>query len=178
MTNIRPGVNDLAAATPDVRGVLREAPRPLDKVPGVSDVGQPALEALTPALHDLRPLLGDIRTAAQNARLPLACLAPLDVGRVFTNLALVTRQGDANGNGARFVLVPQGGIVGGVPTPTELSRVNNVRCPQPDFDDGDHWGDDHGKDHGGHHDGGGHGGDQPDKKADNQAVVDRSGGNR
>ena len=171
-------MNDLAAATPDLRGVLREAPRPLDKVPGVSDVGQPALEALTPALHDLRPLLGDIRTAAQNARLPLACLAPLDVGRVFTDLALVTRQGDAKGNGARFVLVPQAGIVGGVPIKTELSKVNNVRCPQPDFDDGDHWGDDHGKDHGGDHDGGGHGGDQPPKQSGDQAVVDRSGGNR
>jgi phospholipid/cholesterol/gamma-HCH transport system substrate-binding protein len=175
VTNIRPGVSDLAAATPDLRGVLREAPEPLDKVPGVSDVGQPALEALTPALHDLRPLVVDIRTAAQNARLPLACLAPLDVGRVFTNLGILTRQGDTTGNAARFVLVPQGGIIGGVPTPTELNRVDNTRCPQPDFDDGDHGGGQWG-DHGGKP-GGDHGGDEPHQN-DNQAVVDRDGGNR
>ncbi|NMO92270.1 MlaD family protein [Actinomycetospora sp. TBRC 11914] len=173
VTNIRPGVDDLAAATPDVRGVLREAPKPLDKVPGVSDVGQPALEALTPALHDLRPLVVDIRTAAQNARLPLACLAPLDVGHVFTNLAILVRQGDTTGNAARFVLVPQGGIVGGVPTQTELNQFTNVRCPQPDFDHGGgQWGD-HGGDHG-DKPGDGHGGGKPD----NQAVVDRDGGNR
>jgi phospholipid/cholesterol/gamma-HCH transport system substrate-binding protein len=175
VTNIRPGVSDLAAATPDLRGVLREAPEPLDKVPGVSDVGQPALEALTPALHDLRPLVVDIRTAAQNARLPLACLAPLDVGRVFTNLGILTRQGDTTGNAARFVLVPQGGIIGGVPTQTELNRVDNTRCPQPDFDDGDHGGGQWG-DHG-NKPGGDHGGDEPHQN-DNQAVVDRDGGNR
>ncbi|MCD2193749.1 MlaD family protein [Actinomycetospora endophytica] len=173
VTAIRPGVGALAAATPDLRGVLRESPRPLDKVPGVSDVGQPAFEALTPALHDLRPLVTDIRTGAQNARLPLACLAPLDVGHVFTNLAILVRQGDATGNAARFVLVPQGGIIGGVPTKTELSQVNNTRCPQPNFDDGDHWGD-----HGNGSWGDQHGGDQGKDDPDNQPVVDRSGGNR
>jgi phospholipid/cholesterol/gamma-HCH transport system substrate-binding protein len=172
VTDIRPGVNDLAAATPDVRGVLREAPKPLDKVPGVSDVGQPALEALTPTLRDLRPLVVDVRTAAQNARLPLACLAPWNVFKVFTNLALVTRQGDNTGNSARFVLVPQGGIISGVPTKTELSQVRNLPCPQPNFDDGDHWGDQgpkHDDDHGDNH-------DAPANGA--QAVVSRSGGNR
>jgi phospholipid/cholesterol/gamma-HCH transport system substrate-binding protein len=171
VTNIRPGVDDLAKATPDVRGVLREAPEPLNKVPGVSDVGQPALEALTPAVHDLRPLVVDIRTAAQNARLPLACLAPWNVFKVFTNLALLTRQGDPNGNTARFVVVPQGGILGGVPTKTELSQFRNLPCPQPDFDDGDHGGG-HWGDHGGYGDD--HGGPQDA----NQAVVSRSGGNR
>ncbi|HEY2220589.1 MlaD family protein [Actinomycetospora sp.] len=181
VTNIRPGVNDLAKATPDVRGVLREAPRPLDKVPGVSDVGQPALEALTPALHDLRPLVVDIRTAAQNARLPLACLAPYNVGKVFTNLAYLVRQGDVNGNTARFILVPQTGIVGGVPVPTDVSKVSNLPCPQPNFDDG-HWGDggQWGDQHGGGdpHGGAPHGGDSQDsKQSGNQAVADRSGGN-
>lgn len=168
VTDIRPGVVDLAGATPDVRGVLREGPQPLDKVPGVSDVGQPAVQALTPAARDLRPLITDIRNGTRDARLPLACLAPLDAGQVFSNLALVTRQGDQNGNWARLVLVPQGGIIGGVPTPTELSKVTNVACPQPNFDD-DHAGD-------------GHDGDQPglhaDEQAANRPVVDRSGGNR
>ncbi|GAB3300970.1 hypothetical protein GCM10027511_16080 [Hymenobacter humi] len=153
VTNIRPGVRDLAGATPDVRGVLRESPPVLDKVPGVSDVGQPALEALTPALRDLRPLIVDIRTGARDARLPLACLAdmrsdrfpdkPYGAGRVFTSLAEVTKQGDETGNAARFELVPQGGLLGGVPVRTDLNKVNNVQCPQPDFNDNDHgdsWG--------------------------------------
>lgn len=176
VTNIRPGIGDLAAATPDVRGVLREAPTPLDKVPGVSDVGQPALEALTPALHDLRPLVSDIHTAAGNARLPLACLAPYNVFKVFTNLAYLTRQGDANGNGARLIEVPQGGAISGAPLPTELSKVRNLPCPQPNFDDGDHgdgpWGD-----QGGHPDNK-HGDDHGGPQSGDQAVVSRSGGNR
>jgi phospholipid/cholesterol/gamma-HCH transport system substrate-binding protein len=160
VTDIRPGVKDLAGATPDVRGVLREGPQPLDKVPGVSDVGQPALEALTPAVHDLRPLVSNIDTAAEDARVPLKCLAPWNVFKVFTSLGFLTRQGDANGNAARFVAVPQGGIVSGVPTRTELSQVRNIPC--------------------GTGDGGGDqgGGSQPDKQAGNQTVVDRSGGNR
>jgi phospholipid/cholesterol/gamma-HCH transport system substrate-binding protein len=180
VTNIRPGVKDLVTATPDVRGVLREAPKPLDKVPGVSDVGQPALEALTPALHDLRPLVVDVRTAAQSARLPLACLAPYNVFKVFTDLALLTRQGDANGNTARFILVPQGGIISGVPTKTELSQVTNLPCPQPNFDDGDHWGDggQSGDQHGGDQHGGDQHGGQAGNQGGNQAVVSRSGGNR
>jgi phospholipid/cholesterol/gamma-HCH transport system substrate-binding protein len=162
---IRPGVTDLATATPDLRGVLREAPPVLDKIPGVSDVGQPALKALTPALRDLRPLIVDIRTAAQNARLPLACLANMTsrygqtgAGEVFSSLAELTKQGDANGNAARFEVVPQGGVIGGAPVPTELNKINNVRCPQPNFNDNDHFGDTGGSwgDHGSSWGGGNH----------------------
>lgn len=160
VTDVRPGVKDLAGATPDVRGVLREGPQPLDKVPGVSDVGQPALEALTPAVHDLRPLVSNIHTAADDARVPLKCLAPYNVFKVFTSLGVLTRQGDQNGNAARVLAVPQGGIVGGVPIKTELSQVRNIPCGTGDVGGGDQ------------------GGSQPDKKAGNQTVVDRSGGNR
>ncbi|WP_202613408.1 hypothetical protein, partial [Escherichia coli] len=106
VTNVRPGVRDLARATPDVRGVFREAPEPLRKVPGVSDVGQPALKALTPALRDLRPVVPQLRKAAENVRKPLKCLGVYDVGQLLTRFAMPIRAGDVNGNFVRFPVIP------------------------------------------------------------------------
>ena len=102
--DIRPGARDLARATPDVRGVLREAPEPLRKVPGVSDVGQPALEALTPALRDLRPVVPPLRFAFENLRQPLKCLGIYDIGQLFTRFALPFRSGIVAGTQLRFTL--------------------------------------------------------------------------
>jgi phospholipid/cholesterol/gamma-HCH transport system substrate-binding protein len=104
--DIRPGARDLARATPDVRGVLREAPEPLRKIPGVADVGRPALQALTPALRDLRPVIPPLRFAFQNLAQPLKCLGIYDVGQLLTRFAIPLRSGDQNGNSVRFTLVP------------------------------------------------------------------------
>lgn len=48
MTQLQTGSRSLGDATPDLRGVLVEAPQPLDKLPGVSDSAEPALGSLTP----------------------------------------------------------------------------------------------------------------------------------
>lgn len=130
VTNIRPGVRALVDATPDVRGVLREAPRPLDRIPGVSDVGQPALRALTPALRDLRPLVPRLRDASNSLNTVLPCLAAYspDIGRWFTSLSDILQQGDSKGNWARFTLVPTTGSVVGAP---ETNPIFQPTCPPP-----------------------------------------------
>jgi phospholipid/cholesterol/gamma-HCH transport system substrate-binding protein len=125
---IRPGVDALVDATPDVRGVLREAPRPLDKIPGVSDVGQPALRSLTPALRDLRPLVPRIRDFSSSLNQVLPCLsanAPI-IPRWFQSLDNIVQQGDANGNWARFTIVPSTAAVVGLP---ETNPIFQPRCP-------------------------------------------------
>lgn len=142
LVNLRPGVRDLARATPDVRGVLREAPEPLRKVPGVVDVGNPAVEALTPALRDLRPLVPKLRFAFETARVPLRCLAAnaSDIGAFFTKFALPLRQSDASrGNVARFYLtINNQSAALPVPLPPQLpfglgiGQTREIPCPAPD----------------------------------------------
>lgn len=133
--NLRPGVRDLAAATPDVRGVLREAPEPLRKVPGVSEVGQPALEALTPALRDLRPVVPKLRTLVENGRTPLKCLALFDVTQFLTRFGNILRTGEETGNFGVVSVVPEmrllsGGVLAGL---GGTALPNEVQVERPCF---------------------------------------------
>jgi len=59
---LRPGVERLVAATPDLRGFLTESPPVARTVQEFTEQAAPAVEALVPAVQDLRPLI-EVRLA-------------------------------------------------------------------------------------------------------------------
>jgi phospholipid/cholesterol/gamma-HCH transport system substrate-binding protein len=107
MSALRPGADALGAATPDVRGVLREAVQPLDKLPGFDQKAEPAVGELTHVLSDARPLAPRLTTALENAHTPLSVLAPYspEVARFFSYAADALHEGDAAGNWLRIYLL-------------------------------------------------------------------------
>lgn len=109
MTRLQPGARSLGEATPDLRGVLTEAPRPLDKLPGVSDKAAPAVESLTPAIADARPVAPKLTQAVDFAHTPLQVLAPYspEIAQWFTNAGFALSDGDAAGHWLRFTLLPR-----------------------------------------------------------------------
>jgi phospholipid/cholesterol/gamma-HCH transport system substrate-binding protein len=104
VTTVRPGAAALGQATPDVRGVLREAIAPLDKVPGVSDRAQPAVDQLTGLMSDARPFTPRLDEALRNAAPLLAQVAPFspEISHFFTNATSALNDGDAAGHWLRF----------------------------------------------------------------------------
>lgn len=109
MTQLQPGARSLADATPDLRGVLVEGPRPLDKLPGVSESAEPALGSLTPAIRDARPVAPKVTQAVDFANVPLQVLAPYspEISQWFTNASFALSDGDAAGHHLRFTLLPR-----------------------------------------------------------------------
>lgn len=89
VTTIRPGAEALGRSAGDLRGVLREAVTPLEKVPGVADEAGPAVGDLTDTLADARPLVGPLGRTLDAADTAVAGLAPYaqDIGRFFAQLA-------------------------------------------------------------------------------------------
>jgi phospholipid/cholesterol/gamma-HCH transport system substrate-binding protein len=82
MTDLRTGTAALGDATPDVRGVLREAVRPLDTLPGVVNSAEPAVDELTTVFADARPFVPRLADGLASAAEPLAVVAPYakDIG--------------------------------------------------------------------------------------------------
>lgn len=115
MTQLQTGARSLGDATPDLRGVLVEAPKPLDKLPGVADKAEPALGALTPALADARPVAPKVTQAVDFANTPLQVLAPYspEIAQWFTNASFALSDGDAAGHHLRFTLLPRSESVTG-----------------------------------------------------------------
>ncbi|GAA5149995.1 hypothetical protein GCM10023321_14740 [Pseudonocardia eucalypti] len=93
---VRPGAGDLGRATPDVRALLRDAPAPLRRVPGVSEDAEPALEGLDSAFHDARPLAPRLSEGFAGLRGFLDGLAPYtpDINRFFTDGPDIFRDGE------------------------------------------------------------------------------------
>lgn len=73
---LRSGAVAVGRATADLRGVLREAPAPLDRVPGVADDAEPAVADLTHTLADARPFVPRLADGLTSAAEPLRALAP------------------------------------------------------------------------------------------------------
>ncbi|WP_145982769.1 MlaD family protein [Pseudonocardia sp. EC080625-04] len=109
MTQLQPGARSLGDATPDLRGVLTEAPRPLDKLPGVSESAEPALGSLTPAVEDARPVAPKVTQAVGFANTPLQVLAPYspEISQWFTSASFALSDGDAAGHHLWFTLLPR-----------------------------------------------------------------------
>jgi phospholipid/cholesterol/gamma-HCH transport system substrate-binding protein len=74
---LRPGVDRLVEATPDLRGFLTESPPVARTVQTFTDQAEPALKALVPTVEDLRPLVVDRVTRALSVADPfLTEMAP------------------------------------------------------------------------------------------------------
>jgi phospholipid/cholesterol/gamma-HCH transport system substrate-binding protein len=125
VTTIRPGGEALGDATGDLRGVLREAVTPLDKVPDVADKATPAVEDLTSTVSDARPLAPKLLTTLDQTQKLLAGLSPYspDIGRFFNQLA--SPSGLLSGSISPtqhyfgiFPTIPGGAGLASVPDPT------------------------------------------------------------
>lgn len=127
MTQLQTGSRSLGDATPDLRGVLVEAPQPLDKLPGVSDSAEPALGSLTPAVADARPVAPKVTQGVGFANTPLQVLAPYapEIAQWFTSASSGLSDGDAAGHHLRFTLMvrPESFVgAAGLPDPTAASN--------------------------------------------------------
>lgn len=131
VADLRPGALALGAATPAVRGILRDAVRPLRKVPGVSDDARPAIDALSATLGDARPLVDPLSHALVNLERPLQVLAPYsrDIMIFFSRAAsLVSTTTPTGDHMARLgVGVPGLQIVTG----SLMPNLTNFRVPYP-----------------------------------------------
>lgn len=76
MTDLKAGASALGQATPDVRGVLREAIAPANKIPGVAEKAEPAVTDLRHTFADLRPFVPRTSEAFNTALTPLSVIAP------------------------------------------------------------------------------------------------------
>lgn len=82
MQVIRSGGQALGVATPDLRGVLREARVPLDRVAAVAEDAEPAVDDLTHTFIDAQPFVPRLADGLSSAAPPLRVLAPYasDIG--------------------------------------------------------------------------------------------------
>jgi phospholipid/cholesterol/gamma-HCH transport system substrate-binding protein len=108
LTDLNPGAQSLGEATPDLRGVLVESRRPLDRVPDVSDQAVPAVDDLTDTIRDLRPLAPEVATALDRADTPLEVLAPYstDIALFFSDLRSALSNGDGDKHWLRLLYLP------------------------------------------------------------------------
>lgn len=104
LADLGDGSRALGRATPDLRGTLVEGLQPLERVPGVAEVADPAVRRLTPTLADARPLAPRVRRALDDLRDPVEVLGPYanDVAMWFVNANRLIADGDANGHWLRF----------------------------------------------------------------------------
>lgn len=132
VTGLRPGAEALGLATPDVRGVLREGVGPLDRVPGVADVAEPALGDLTALMSDARPLTPRLVQTLREAAPLLADAAPFspEISQFFTNATSALNDGDAAGHWLRFFPIVSAESVSGV-LPVEDPTVARNGDPEP-----------------------------------------------
>lgn len=107
MRALNTGAQALGQSTPDLRSVLKEAVRPLGKVPGVAGQAEPAVRDLTEVLQDARPLAPRASRALASADTLFTTLAPYspEVAGWFTNWASALSNGDENGHWLRLHLL-------------------------------------------------------------------------
>lgn len=135
MVQLRDGGEALGRATPDVRGILREARSPLDGVPDVADSANPALSDLTDTSQTLRPLLPRATDTVDYLKVALHGLAPF--GPAMGDWAVRSQSFVSQGpdNRSRFARVgvslsPQA-VTGGLIPTTGGVPANPVSPPDP-----------------------------------------------
>lgn len=108
MTKLRPGAKALGTATPDLRGVLREAVAPLKKAPAVSKVAEPAVEDLTGFVVDARPLAQQLIKTGDSAAQPLSVfeMYSKEIVNYFRLGTAGLSHGDKSGHWLRIMLLP------------------------------------------------------------------------
>ncbi|SNR91422.1 phospholipid/cholesterol/gamma-HCH transport system substrate-binding protein [Haloechinothrix alba] len=115
--NLQEGAEALGVATPDLRGVLREAIEPIDKLPGVAEDAEPAVGSLTTTTADLRPLIPRVNEALDHAEQPLGVLAPYtgDLGAWIRAGSTLTADGVGDNHWLRLgIVAPSASSVAGI----------------------------------------------------------------
>jgi phospholipid/cholesterol/gamma-HCH transport system substrate-binding protein len=119
MRQLRPGASALGRSTPDLRGLLREAVTPLDKVPAVSEDAVPGLASLTQLVDDARPLTEQLVKTGESSA-PFASVFgayAADIAAYYRGAADTLSHGDSAGNWLRILLVPGTESIAGSPIP-------------------------------------------------------------
>ncbi|MCE3554467.1 MlaD family protein [Pseudonocardia sp. RS11V-5] len=132
VTVVRPGAEALGQATPDLRGVLREAVRPLDKVPGVSGSAGPAVEDLTPTSANLQPLARQLGTTMDQAAPSTQYIGRYsnDLSLFFTYFADALKYSDTLGHGLMiYPIIKPESVLNNVPI--EDPTVHREAYPPP-----------------------------------------------
>lgn len=135
---LRPGAQGLGDATPDLRGTLREAVSPLNKLPDVSDDAKPAVSGLTDAMKAAQPLAPRAAEALRHADPFLTTFSPYssDIGLFFENFAAALAngprgKGDPDQRWLRVTLIPGLESVDGQPGLPRDPFVNREPYPAP-----------------------------------------------
>lgn len=132
VTTVRPGAEALGRATPDVRGVLREAVTPLDKVPGVAGSAEPAVRDLTPTVTELQPLVRQLGTTFAQGAPSLEYIGPHsgDISMFFTYFSDALKYSDPAGHGLNiYPIVKPESVLNNVPI--EDPTVHREAYPPP-----------------------------------------------
>lgn len=119
LAGLRSGAEALGRSTPDLRGILREAPTPLGLVPGVSTRAQPAVDDLTRTVADARPLMPALSRGVRYAAAPVNTLAQYsgDIVEFFRRIESMVSTSLSPGVHAAYLAPALGGpsvISGGV----------------------------------------------------------------
>ncbi len=129
MATIRPGGEALGSATEDLRGLLREAIGPLDKLPGVSERAVPAVRELRHTMADARPLARRLSRMVAESSVFLHGLSPyaVDIGCYFGSHDLLSGQIAPDKHYFSSQLAPGGFFSASAPDPA----ANTNPYPEP-----------------------------------------------
>ncbi len=135
VTDFRAGAESLGRSEGDLRGVLREAPQPLGKVPGVSEQATPAVRDLTDTVNDARPLAPKVTTAFDRVADPVGVLAPYgpDAASLWARLRSMLSE-NVGGNHYGKTTFNVNGRIAGAATP---GLVGSEYYPPAGTSDGD-----------------------------------------
>lgn len=114
MRNLRPGARALALSVPDLRGLLREAVDPLERVPAVNEDAEPGVESLGALVEDARPLVTQLVDTGASASPFVSVLGSyaFDISNFYTDAAGALSRGDSAGHWLRILLLPTGESLG------------------------------------------------------------------
>jgi phospholipid/cholesterol/gamma-HCH transport system substrate-binding protein len=131
--DLGPGAAALGAATPDLRAGMREIVPTLRAMPGVNDLAEPALGALTTTLNDARPLAPAVRRGINLLSLPLDVLAPYaaELDLAVDGLRDSMSGSDAHGNFLRIVAILVGADNFSTVLPLSSPGLNRNPYPAP-----------------------------------------------
>lgn len=134
---LMPAAKALAAATPPLRGFLRDAVTPLHKVPAVATQATGAFGALSPTLVDARAVTRQLSTLMPDLAVLLAGLAPYspEMIQFFINADSALGEGDSAGHWLRFTALANTqaggvGLLGGrdaYPAPGQAAGERKLR---------------------------------------------------
>jgi len=117
MRRLRPGATALGHSVPDLRGFLREAVGPLDKVPAVNEEADPGVESLGRLVEDARPLVSQLVTTGRSSSPFMSVLGDyaFDIANFYTDASAALSHRDSAGHWLRIMLLPGTESVAGVP---------------------------------------------------------------